>query len=177
MDPSARLKIMSRRVHRFAIAVGAISGGITLLRWFVLTDPNWLPPTIAAYIRPGMLTPLHRLAGFLIELIPLTAALYNLVVLHRICIGYCRGEFFGPDSGGNYRKFGTGLLLLGIANGLYTTLTIAVFSLLDTPKRLVLAFGFSTADLYLMILGLAVIMLGTVMDEAYRIHEENTQIV
>ncbi len=177
MKSTVRLKRMSLCVYRFGVAVGIVSTTIAVLRWFVIDNPNWLPPTIASYVKPGTLTYMHRLAGFFIELIPLAAALYTLAALHRICTAYCRGEVFGPTSGTCYRKFGTGLVLLGAANGLYTTLVIGAFSLLNEKKEFIIALGLSTADLYLLVVGCAVMMLGIVMDEAYRIHDENAQIV
>jgi len=176
MEPHDRLRRLSRRVYRFAIGVGAVSAMIALLRWFVLDDPNLLPPTIATYVKPGSMTMAHRLSGFVIELIPLTPALYALATLYGICSDYSRGALFGRSTGKQYSRLGICLVLLGAANGLYTTLIIGVFSLLD-KGRLLLAFGLSTSDLYLIVAGWAVTMLGVVMDEAFRIHEENSQII
>lgn len=171
-----RLKRMSQRVYRFGIGVGLVSTLIASLRWFVLDDPNLLPPTIASHVQPGGLTMAHRLSGFIIELIPLSPALAVIAILYGICGSYCRGEIFGKSTGNRYRKLGLCLVLLGVANGLYTTLIIGVFSLLDHGKIL-LAFGLSTSDLYLIMIGCAVTMLGVVMDEAFRIHDDVTQIV
>jgi hypothetical protein len=163
-------------VYRFGIGVGAVSAMVALLRWFVLDNPNLLPPTIATYVRPGSMTMMHRLSGFVIELIPLTPALYALATLYGICSDYSRGELFGHSTGKKYRTLGICLALLGAANGLYTTLIIGVFSLLNN-RGLLLSFGLSTSDLYLIVVGAAVFMLSVVMDEAFRIHEENSQIV
>lgn len=176
MEPHDRLRRLSRRVYRFGIGVGAVSVMIALLRWFVLDDPNLLPPTIAPYVKTGSITIAHRLSGFVIELIPLTPALYALATLYGICRDYSRGVLFGRSTGKQYRRFGICLILLGVANGMYTTLIIGIFSLLDNG-RLLLAFGLSTSDLYLIVVGWAVTMLGVVMDEAFRIQEENTQII
>jgi len=176
MEQQDRLKRLSRRVYRFGICVGAVSAMIALLRWFVLDDPNLLPPTIATYIKPESMTMAHRLSGFVIELIPLAPALYALAILYAICSDYSRGVLFGLSTGKQYRKLGICLALLGAANGLYTALIIGIFSLLDSG-HLLLAFGLSTSDLYLIVVGGAVTMLGIVMDEAFRIHEENSQII
>ena len=95
MDATIRLQKMSRLVYRFGVIVGIVSITIAGLRWFVIDDPNWLPPTIASYVNPERLTQSHRLAGFVIELLPLAAALFTLAALYRICTTYCRGEVFG----------------------------------------------------------------------------------
>jgi hypothetical protein len=76
-----------------------------------------------------------------------------------------------------YRAFGKGLLLLGAANGVYTTLVSMLFALLLDARRLSISIGLSTADLYLLIVGAAVMMLGFVMEEAHRIERDNSQIV
>lgn len=176
MEQHDRLRRLSRWVYRFGVGVGVVSTMIALLRWFVLDDPNLLPPTIATYVKPGSMTMWHRLSGFVIELIPLTPALYALATLYGICSDYNRGILFGRSTGKQYRKLGICLVLLGLANGLYTTLIIGSFSLLDN-RGLLLAFGLSTSDLYLIVVGCAVMMLGVVMDEAFRINEENSQFI
>jgi hypothetical protein len=176
MEQHDRLRRLSRRVYRFGVGVGVVSAMIALLRWFVLDDPNLLPPTIAAYVKPGSMTMGHRLSGFVIELIPLTPALWALATLYGICRDYSRGLLFGRSTGRHYRTLGICLALLGLANGVYTTLIIGSFSLLD-DRGVRLAFGLSTSDLYLIVVGGAVTMLGVVMDEAFRIHEENSEII
>lgn len=177
MDSKTGLEKMSRRVRYLGVFVGFVSIIIAALRWFVIDDPNWLPPTIVAHIEPDNLTRSHRQVGFLIELLPLAAALYTLSSLHQICTAYTRGELFAKGLGVRYKKFGTGLLLLGLANGLYTSLIIATFSLLSRERQLSVALGFSTADLYLFIVGLVVLMIGTVMEEAHHISTENQQFI
>ena len=117
-----------------------------------------------------------RLACFVVELIPLAAAYYALAALYRICRAYGAGEIFRRETGILYRRFGRGLLLLGGANALYTSLLSALLSF-AVQGKLTISVGLSTADLYLLIVGCAVQMLGMVMDEAYRLHDENSQIV
>lgn len=170
------LQTLSRRVYRMGVGVGIMSTAIALLRWFVLTDPNVLPPTIATHISAGKLTIVHRVAGLIVELIPLSPALYALTTLSNICGDYGRGMLFCATTGNRFRSLGISIVLLGCANGLYTTLIIGIFSLLDT-NRVTLAFGLSTSDLYLIVVGCAIAMLGVVMDRAFQIHEENSQII
>jgi hypothetical protein len=137
----------------------------------------WLPPTLAAHVGTSPLAPGVRLACFMVELIPLAAACYALVALFRICGAYGKGDIFRRETGIEYRRFGRGLFLLGGANALYTALLSAILSSSTGSGKLAISLGLSTADLYLLIVGCAVQMLGIVMDEAYRIHDENTQIV
>ena len=156
---------------------GAMSTSVAVLRWFVLDVPGWLPPTLAAYMPSGSLGIERRQAGFCIELIPLIAAIYVLVMLYRIS-GLCiSGELFGSKTGLSYRKLGRGLILLGAANGLYTALITVVLTYSPSAGNLKIPLGLSTADLYLMVVGVAVVMLGHVMEEAHRIHHEISMIV
>ena len=156
---------------------GALSISVAVLRWFVLDVRGWLPPTLAAYMPSGPLGIERRLAGFCIELIPLVAAIYVLVMLYRIS-GMCiSGELFGSKTGLSYRKLGRGLILLGAANGLYTALITVVLTYSPSAGNLKIPLGLSTADLYLMVVGVAVVMLGHVMEEAHRIHHEISMIV
>jgi hypothetical protein len=169
---------LSGRLQRLLWLVGAVMIGAAVLRWFAGNDVRtWLPPTLAAYAPSGPLGIGSRVAGFCVEALPLAAALYTLVALHRICAAYVEGKIFSPDMARLYRAFGRGLLLLGAANGLYTTLVTAVLTFSADRKSISLPLGLSTADLYLLVVGGAVMMLGLVMEEAHRIQSENSQIV
>ena len=103
--------------------------------------------------------------------------LYALVALHHICEVYAKGDIFGKQMGAMYRKFGRGLLLLGAASGLYTALITTVLTYVPGTTHLAIPFGLSTADMYLMVVGVAVMMLGSVMDEAHRIQDENSTFI
>ncbi len=177
MPDNQRLTRLSRRIQALVWVVGTVSVGASVLRWLVADTRAALPPTLAALMPAGPLGFERRLAGFSVELIPLAAALYVLVVLHRICAEYAQGELFGARMGKRYRAFGRGLLLLGLANGLYTALITIVLTYVPGTTRLAIPLGLSTADLYLMVVGVAVVMLGGVMDEAHRIQDENANIV
>jgi len=168
----------SSRLRRLLWLAAALLIGAALLRWFVGQDVRvWLPPTLAAEAPRGPLPASLRIAGFCLELLPLAAALYALAALHRICSAYVSGRLFNPEMALLYRAFGKGLLLLGAANGVYTTLVSMLFALLLDARRLSISIGLSTADLYLLIVGAAVMMLGFVMEEAHRIERDNSQIV
>lgn len=149
---------------------------IAILRWSAPQIVAWLPPTLATQVGPAGLSSGVRIAGFLVELLPLVAAAYALAALFRICSAYARGELFRRETGVQYRRFGAGLLLLGGANALYTATLSGLLSM-AVQGKLSISVGLSTADLYLLIVGGAVQMLGVVMDEAYRIQDDNSQIV
>jgi hypothetical protein len=157
--------------------IGALSTGVAVLRWFMFNVRTWLPPTLAANIPSGSLSVEQRIAGFCTELIPLAAAIYTLVILYRIAGTYISGDLFGSKVSLFYKKLGRGLVLLGIANGLYTALITIVLTYSPGAGKLKVPLGLSTADLYLMVVGVAVVILGHVMEEAHRIHQENSMIV
>lgn len=166
----------SRILQGGMVLLWLVTLGIALLRWTATNMVAWLPPTLAAQVGDGSVSPGIRLACFVVELIPLAAAYCALAALYRICGAYGRGEIFRLETGILYRRFGKGLLLLGGANALYTSLLSALLSF-AVHGKLTISVGLSTADLYLLIVGCAVQMLGMVMDEAYRIQAENSQII
>ncbi len=173
-----RLMRWSRRLRGGLWLAAALLIGAALLRWFAGGDVRvWLPPTLAAEAPRAPLAASLRIAGFCLELLPVAAALYALTALHRICSAYVAGRLFGPEMALLYRAFGKGLLLLGAANGAYTTLVSVLFALSRDAKRLSIPVGLSTADLCLLVVGAAVMMLGFVMEEAHRIERDNAQIV
>jgi len=146
------------------------------MRWS-FADKSWMPPAVVAWMPSGGLSVEQQIAGFVIEMIPFAAAFYTLMALNSICARYARGEIFGPRAGTAYRSLGKGVLCLGVANALYTTLIIAVFTFSPEKPAIVLGFGLSLADLYLLIVGGAMMMLGHVMEEARRLHQENSEFV
>lgn len=166
---SRRLRVLSWIGLSIALAAGS-------MRWF-FASKAWMPPAVVGWMPPGGLSMAQRIAGFAIEMMPLGAALYTFMALDSICARYARGEIFGARAGSAYRSLGKGVLCLGIANAMYTTLIIAVFTLSFEKRAMVIGFGLSHADLYLLIVGGAVMMLGYVMDEAQRLHQENSEFV
>jgi hypothetical protein len=98
-------------------------------------------------------------------------------VLYGISDTFVKGELFGPRAGRAYRKFGLGLILFSAANGLYTALITIVLTYSPGAAGLRISLGLSSADLYLAVVGVAVVILGAVMDEARRIQEENSMII
>lgn len=170
------LTTTSRALQWTIVGLWLLTLVIALLRWTAADTVAWLPPTLAAQVGSNSVSPAIRLACFVVELIPLAAAYYALAALYRICRAYGAGEIFKLETGVLYRRFGRGLLLLGGANALYTSLLSALLSF-AVQGKLTISVGLSTADLYLLIVGCAVQMLGMVMDEAYRLHDENSQIV
>jgi hypothetical protein len=136
-----------------------------------------MPPTLAAQMPPAGLSVAQQIAGFAIEMIPFAAAFYTLMTLNSICARYARGEIFGPRTGTAYRSLGKGLLWLGVAHGLYATLLTAVFTFSLEKREIAFSLGLSLSDLYLLIVGGAVMMLGHVMEEAHRLHQENSEFV
>jgi len=167
----------SRRIRYLVWLAGIVSAGAAVLRWLAPETRSWLPPTLAAFAPSGPLSPARRLAGFGVELLPLAAAVYALAALHRICTAYAGGDLFGEQIGTHYRSFGIGLFLLGIGNGLYTAMMPTVLTFVPGSTRLAIPLGLSSADLYLLIVGGAVMLVGGVMGEAHRIHQDNSEIV
>lgn len=174
---ATRLVGLGRVLKVFIWLAGSVSACVAVLRWFVCDVRAFLPPTLAAFMPSGSLDMARRSAGFCAELMPLAAAIYILVMLYRIASACIGGTPFGPKVGLVCSRLGCGLILLGAANGLYTALVSVILTYTPGAKNLRISFGLSTADLYLMVVGVAVMMLGYVMDEAYRIYQENSLII
>ena len=177
MHSNERITRLSRRIQALVWLAGTVSIGAATMRWLVYGTRAWFPPTLTAQMPLGGLNLERRLAGFCVELIPIAAAVYALVALHHICEVYTKGDIFGKQMGAMYRKFGRGLLLLGAANGLYTALITTVLTYIPGTTHLAIPLGLSTADMYLMVVGVAVMMLGSVMEEAHRIQDENSKFI
>ena len=176
MSTNLQLTHASRRLRILSWIAGCIALAVGSMRWF-FADKGWMPPAVVAWMPSGGLSAGQRIAGFVIEMIPFAAAFYTLIALNSICARYARGEVFGPQAGTGYRSLGKGLLCLGVANALYTTLIIAVFTFSSEKGAIVLGFGLSLTDLYLLIVGGAMMMFGHVMEEARRLHQENSEFV
>jgi hypothetical protein len=176
MPMSLQLTRASRRVRTLSWIAMCLAFGIGAMRWS-FADKAWMSPAVVAWMPSGGLSAGQRMAGFAIEMIPFAAASYILVALNSICAHHAQGEVFGSWAGTAYRSLGRGVFCLGIANALYTTLVIAVFTLSSEKQAIVLGFGLSLSDLYLFVGGGVFMMLGHVMEEARRLHQENSEFV
>ncbi len=170
------VRTASRWFQALSWAALGVVGAAGALRWWFATAA-WMPPALALHLPADGLSVGQQLAGFAVEMIPFAAALYTVLALNTICARYARGELFAARIGTAYRALGKGLLFLGLANGLYITLATAVVTYAPERPQLALAVGLSLADLYLLIVGGALMMLGHVMDEARRLQQENSEFV
>lgn len=179
MENNHRTKLirLGRGLKFFVWLAGVLSTFVAVMRWFVSNVRALLPPTLAAFVPSGGLSIGERLACFGAELVPLIVALYILRMLHRVADTCISGELFGSRVGLIYRRLGRGLVSLGVANGLYTTLISAFLTYSRAAGTMKISLGLSMADLYLMVVGVAIVMLGHVLDEAHRIDHENSLIV
>lgn len=163
-----------RVLYLFVIVFAIITTLTAVVRWFLIDNPDLLPPAAAHSIQSRTLTSEYRLAGFVIEMIRLEAALYALLALYGICDAYLRGEALGPTVGALYRKFGLGLVMLAAVNAAYTTALAAVFSWLSGATVSIRP-GIGASDLYLFGIGIAVLMLSLAIDEARGANKENEE--
>lgn len=127
--------------------------------------------------RPENLTPMIRLLGFLLSMVPTGVVLYALLQLRRLFRHYQQGQVFTEYAALCLRRFAWALLISGALRPFTGAALSVLLSFNNPPGERVLALSFSSHDISLMFIGGVFILIASIMAEGARLAEENAQIV
>lgn len=146
----------------------------------------WLLPEGAEFVarnfaalrhEPITLTPVALGLGWAISSLQLGILAVGLWAMAQVFRLFAQGEHFHPGVGGYVYRFGKTLLLLGVAGPLFRTLMVLAVTFANPPGQKLLIIGFSTNELIISLVGLLLVMLGYVLQEAAAIAADNRQII
>lgn len=178
-----------RRIHRTARVLQAISLAAALLLPVVVAvlwahaerwgdwGVAWSDAFRIAGMAPADLAPSQRLLGYLTDLPALAAGSYVFFTLAGICRRYGQGELFSTAVARAYRRFALGMLAWAGLKILSQTLLVLALTLDQPPGQRLLSIGIGSDSLAMALVGLAVHLLGQVMEEGRRLQEDNALIL
>ncbi|MCV2349133.1 DUF2975 domain-containing protein [Paucibacter sp. Y2R2-4] len=183
--PSSSSSLRLRRIRRLAwwvrllslfAAVGLLVG--TALFW---SRPGWL--SSVAQDRWGLseatinLDPRSRLLGWAFSWLPNLVMLFALWQIWALFGYYRRSEFFASGPALHLRRLGAALMAYTLAQPLGVTLSVLALTLGNPAGQRRLYFGLGTDQYLSLFLGLAILVIGIVMEEASRMAQENAEFI
>ena len=113
-----------------------------------------------ADLRSDTLTPLTRLLGFLISMIPAGVTLYGLIQLRCLFKHYQQGQIFTAYALTRLRKFAWSLMLCALLRPLTGAALSVLLSINNPPGQRVLALNISSDDIALLFISGVFIVVG-----------------
>lgn len=131
-----------------------------------------LPDGISVSVTPGI-----RWVTLIACAIPALFVLYGLDLVRRLFRGYRRGEIFSPRAARRLEHIGWIVVALSPVYKLTETLAILLITTLGTPDDKYFSISFDSGDIFAIVFGLLVVVVGRIMQHASRINEENRSFI
>jgi hypothetical protein len=158
---------------------------LAILVLLIVYPALWIDPALAvrslAPSLPGLdqadLRSWALAAGFGLGLIPLLVFIFGLWRIRQFFRLYSENDLFPAEAGRYLRHFGIVLLIL-VPVGMATSSAASILFSLHRPEgQKQLAIGISSSEIFALIVGALLMMIGRILSEAHRLAEENRQIV
>ncbi|MCV2366710.1 DUF2975 domain-containing protein [Roseateles oligotrophus] len=177
-DKLGRVRRLSWWVRLFCLLGGLALLLVPAMLW---SQPEWLE----SVARKNWLTngaPLQldagsRFWGWLSSCLPGAVLLYALWQVWSLFGYYRRGEIFKTGPATHLRRLGAALMVNAIAQPLSTTLAVLALTLGNPVGQRQLVLALSLEQYSSFGFGLAVLVIGIVMQEAARVAQENAEFV
>ncbi|MFY7864542.1 DUF2975 domain-containing protein [Roseateles sp.] len=183
--PNSSSSLRLRRIRRLAwwvrllcllAAVGLLVG--TALFW---SQPDWLSSVAKSRWNLSEATmnldTRSRLLGWSFSWLPNLVVLFALWQIWALFGYYRRSEFFSSDPALHLRRLGGTLIVLTVTQPLSATLSVLALTLGNPTGQRWLYLGLGTDQYLSLFLGLAILVIGIVMEEASRMAQENAEFI
>jgi hypothetical protein len=178
MDNSQRITTASRRLKKVCSGLIIFLPLINAVFWVFFNPlraigfPVSLPIPVN-YDLPG----LTRFLAFLVELIPLSAVVYGLLKLRALFMLYQNGMIFTAKNVSCFRSLGRTLIAWMICDVIRNALLSVVLTMNNPPGQKIFTVGLNSADFTGIFVGIVIIIIAWVMDEARKIQEDQELIL
>ena len=142
----------------------------------VLTDTQIVDEFLAQGTQASFTTT-QRLVGATLMLLSDFLGLFGLFTARKLLIGYQRGEVFTVLAATRLKIIGWVVVLLAPISQISETVGIFYFTKIVNPGHTRLSLSLEDTDVYAMVFGLLIVVIGYVMYEAVRISEEHKSFV
>ena len=167
-----RVTRLARLLKLLVWAALSATVALHLLLWLG-GSPHWLAEGWGAAVQVLVETAGDRLVGLLVTLPATLLMAYGLYRLARMLARFERGDVFSITSIGHLRAFGLATLASGIASLLESPLLALILGPETDRFQLVIR----SSDLWTVLIGALMFVIGEIMVEARRIAAENAEIV
>jgi hypothetical protein len=133
-------------------------------------SPETISPDLVS--SPLIINASSLVLAFLADMIPTAVLMYILYMLTKLFRNYELGIIFSLENSQIYRKLGFGLFGKAIADFLYVMLGGLALTFQNPIGKRVLMFELSTPQITLIFIGFVVLLISWIMEEAFKISEE-----
>lgn len=181
---SARIVRYSRRLRALCVFGALAIPTLLAAMWFFGSEDFLLSGEPVQYLvphgvafEPGLLSPVLRLLGFCVSMIPGAIAVWALLHLANLFGCFSRLQFFTTDTARSFRQFALAVLLTGLARPIAGGLMSLVTTMGNTPGNRFVSLTAGDSEMTAVFLGVVLLVVAWVMEQGQRIVEENEQIV
>jgi len=175
-DSLARVARLSRLLRWLVWAALAALIAIHVLLW-LSGSPEWLTQVLDGAIHVQVETTTDRLLGLAATLPSTLLTAYGLYRLARMLGRFEIGDVFSIESIGHLRAFGLATLASGAVALLEAPLLSSLLAPSVAAEGHTLQLVIRSSDLWTMLVGALMFVIGEIMVEARRIAAENAEIV
>ena len=125
---------------------------------------------------PNVFNQMTLILAFLVSLLPTVIVMYGLYQMIRLFKSYEQQEIFTVENVRRLKKFGYALFAWVIGGWIYDALLSLVFSM-QAGQPAMIHIIFRSSDVTTIIVGSIIILISWVMNEAYKIAEEQAQTI
>ena len=123
------------------------------------------------------ITPLTRILTYLINLAPVIVGLFGLCAAQQLFYGYRQGRIFTSDAANRLTNVGWAVFLLAPFYIVANTASVLVLTMYSGPGQHRLSLSFDEGDIFALVFGLLIVVVGRILHEAALISEENKSFV
>jgi len=178
MKNTQRITVVSRKLR--LVCAGSIFclPLLCALFWALFNRISAIVPMIPLPVRVDHDLPaLTRFLAFLCDLLPLGVIVYALMRLKTLFLLYERGSIFTGQNVQCFRSLGRALIVWVGCDIVNRSLLGIVLTLDNPPGKRLLVIGLDGGDFTGIFVGVAVLIISWVMDEARKIQEEQALII
>ncbi len=178
MENTQRITAVSRKLRLICIGLIVCLPVLCAVFWALFNRIYAIAPMIPLPVRVNHdISAINRALAFLCDLVPLSAIIYALFKLKNLFLLYEKGHIFTGQNVDCYRGLGRILMVWVACDIVNRTLLGIVLTLDNPPGKRLLVIGFDGGDLTGIFVGVSVLIISWVMDEARKMEEEQALII
>ena len=183
MENTQRITVASRRLRRTCTGLIFFLPLMSLLFWIffnqIYRQPSMLPTSMIPLPAPVTqdLSTLTRLLAAATGMIPIMAMIYGLLKLRELFGLYEDGLIFTQKNVACIRSLGRALVAWVICDVVKNSLLSIVLTLPNPPGHRIITLGLYSADFTAIFVGIVILIIAWVMDEARKMQEDQALII
>lgn len=178
MENTQRITSLSGKLGRVCTVLAFLLPAASAFFWTFFNSLFAMSPMVPLPVHvTGDLPGQTRLLAFLTDLIPLAAGIYALLKLRNLFRLYEKGLIFTELNVDCFRSLGRTLIVWVVCDVVRRTLLGIVLTMNNPPGKRMLVLGLDSGDFTGVFVGIVVLIISWVMDEARKIQEDQALIV